>query len=158
MKLSVPDEPEPDQDDASTSNAPLTEAEVRAELERILASHTFATQDRLRKFLSYVVDRTLAGHGAELKETAIGGPEELVTPDLPGRMWGTWRLAKKGVYFLTLESEKPYSGKLWLYDFASRTVISIPESRYRPTRAPSITSRSTTLARASTWPKGSPGK
>ena len=45
--------------------------DIRAELSRILASPAFASQERLQKFLSYVVERTLDGHGHDLKETAI---------------------------------------------------------------------------------------
>jgi TolB-like protein len=45
---------------------------VRAQLERILLSPTFATSTRLRAFLRYVVERTLAGEAGELKEYAIG--------------------------------------------------------------------------------------
>lgn len=46
--------------------------EVRDQLERMLASQTFAASPRLRTFLRYVVDRTLAGEGGQLKEYAIG--------------------------------------------------------------------------------------
>ena len=46
--------------------------EVREQLERMLASTTFAASPRLRTFLHYVVDRALAGEGGQLKEYAIG--------------------------------------------------------------------------------------
>jgi TolB-like protein len=46
--------------------------EVRLQLERILASDPFANSDRLRRFLRYVVERTLAGDGGRLKEYVIG--------------------------------------------------------------------------------------
>jgi TolB-like protein len=49
-----------------------TPDEVRAQLDRILASETFATATRLRRFLRYVVDRSLAGEGKQLKEYVIG--------------------------------------------------------------------------------------
>jgi TolB-like protein len=45
---------------------------VRDQLERMLASPTFASSPRLRTFLRYVVDRALAGEGDQLKEYAIG--------------------------------------------------------------------------------------
>src|SRR5579875_1330827 len=54
------------------SSSTLSGAEVRAELERILASAKFATQDRLQKFLRYIVERALEGHADELKERTIG--------------------------------------------------------------------------------------
>jgi TolB-like protein len=46
--------------------------EIRDQLERMLASHAFATAPRLRRFLRYVVDRTVAGEGGQLKEYTIG--------------------------------------------------------------------------------------
>jgi TolB-like protein len=49
-----------------------TPDEVRAQLDRILASETFATATRLRRFLRYVVERSLAGEGEQLKEYVIG--------------------------------------------------------------------------------------
>jgi TolB-like protein len=52
------DEPTPDQ--------------IKGQLERMLASPVFATATRLRAFLRYVVERTLAGDAASLKEYAIG--------------------------------------------------------------------------------------
>ena len=45
---------------------------VRAQLERILASETFANAGRLSRLLKYVVERTLAGEGDQLKEYALG--------------------------------------------------------------------------------------
>lgn len=46
--------------------------ESRRQLDRILESEPFAHSDRLRRFLRYVVERTLAGEGDRLKEYAIG--------------------------------------------------------------------------------------
>jgi TolB-like protein len=45
---------------------------VRAQLERILASPGFANADRLSRFLRFVVERTLAGEGDQLKEYRLG--------------------------------------------------------------------------------------
>ena len=50
----------------------IPELDVRAELDRILASKGFATAGRLSKLLRYVVDKTLAGETAQLKEYAVG--------------------------------------------------------------------------------------
>jgi TolB-like protein len=49
-----------------------TSEQTRAQLERILASAGFATTDRLSRFLRYVVERSLAGEGGQLKEYVIG--------------------------------------------------------------------------------------
>src|ERR1043166_4897504 len=44
---------------------------VRAQLTRILASQIFSRSDRLTAFLTYIVEQTLAGHGAALKEQVL---------------------------------------------------------------------------------------
>ena len=49
-----------------------TPEEVRAQLERLLASEALATSSRLRRFLSFIVERTLDGEGQKLKEYAVG--------------------------------------------------------------------------------------
>ena len=50
----------------------LPDADVRAELERILASKAFATTGRLSRLLRHVVDKTLAGEADQLKEYSVG--------------------------------------------------------------------------------------
>jgi len=50
----------------------IPEPDVRAELDRILASKGFATAGRLSKLLRYVVGKTLAGETDQLKEYAVG--------------------------------------------------------------------------------------
>ena len=47
-------------------------AAVRAELQRIIASPPFEDAGRLVRFLTFVVEQTLAGNGSELKESIIG--------------------------------------------------------------------------------------
>ena len=49
-----------------------TPEEVRAQLERLLASEALATAARLRRFLRFIVERTLDGEGQQLKEYAVG--------------------------------------------------------------------------------------
>ena len=46
--------------------------QVSAQLERILASPGFASADRASRFLRFVVERTIAGEGDQLKEYVIG--------------------------------------------------------------------------------------
>src|SRR5436309_1423433 len=57
---------------------------VRDQLQRIVASATFQQVDRLKRFLTFVVDETIAGRRRELKEYVIGvqvfGKEESVDP------------------------------------------------------------------------------
>jgi TolB-like protein len=49
-----------------------TADQIRAQLERILGSAGFASSERLRRFLKYVVERALAGEAGQLKEYVIG--------------------------------------------------------------------------------------
>jgi TolB-like protein len=46
--------------------------EIRAQLDRVLASDEFVNADRMSAFLRYVVERALAGDGDQIKEYAIG--------------------------------------------------------------------------------------
>jgi Tol biopolymer transport system component len=50
---------------------PTDTSQVRAELDRILASDIFARSDRLSAYLRFIVERTLAGEGDTLKEQVI---------------------------------------------------------------------------------------
>lgn len=51
---------------------PISNEAIRSEVEKICSSVTLASATRLCRFLKYVVERTLAGHGEELKEYSIG--------------------------------------------------------------------------------------
>jgi len=51
---------------------PPTPEDVRRQLERVLSSPVFTSSERLRRFLTFVVERTLAGDGERLKEYVIG--------------------------------------------------------------------------------------
>lgn len=53
------------------TTAQPTEDEIRAELERILSSRSFEQAERHKRFLSFVVDESLAGRGDRLKGYAI---------------------------------------------------------------------------------------
>ena len=52
--------------------APVDPATVREQLRRVLADPLFANSKRYPVLLAYVVEQTLAGNGAELKERTIG--------------------------------------------------------------------------------------
>jgi len=54
------------------SSGPIPEAEITAELQRILVSPEFRTSKRCLQFLKYVVEQTLAGLPNGLKERTIG--------------------------------------------------------------------------------------
>jgi serine/threonine-protein kinase len=55
-------------------SAPTSAADqaVLDQLDRILRSDTFRPADRLKRFLTFIVRETLAGHSAEIKEFVIG--------------------------------------------------------------------------------------
>jgi TolB-like protein len=53
-------------------DVPVAPDQVRLQLDRVLASDTFASAARLSRFLRFVVERTLAGEGDGLKEYTIG--------------------------------------------------------------------------------------
>src|SRR5450631_207411 len=50
---------------------PLPEA-IRAELTKITASPGFANAERMRRFIEFVVNKTIAGEAETLKEYSIG--------------------------------------------------------------------------------------
>lgn len=52
-------------------NEPIAAEDIRAELERILASDIFRSAPQLTAFLTYVVEQTLAGRASELKGYTI---------------------------------------------------------------------------------------
>lgn len=52
--------------------APLSEREVREQIERITSSTAFRTSDRLKHFLTFVSSQSLQGKGDNLKEYAVG--------------------------------------------------------------------------------------
>jgi len=64
--------PESQETPEGPSGTPLPEAEIRAELQRILASREFKSSKRCLQFLEYVVEQTLAGLPNGLKERTIG--------------------------------------------------------------------------------------
>ena len=53
-------------------DAPPTPDDVREELARVLASPAFANAARAQRFLTYVVEQTLAGQSAAIKEVVLG--------------------------------------------------------------------------------------
>lgn len=56
--------------EAPRSGVPSAD-EVRQELQRILASHGFDASERNRRFLSYVVEETLAGRADRIEAYTI---------------------------------------------------------------------------------------
>src|SRR6201997_1445065 len=68
---------------------PLLESEVQAarqELEKVLASPGFARNERLSRFLRFVVERHLEGKDLELKESVIAVEVFGRRPDFDSRL------------------------------------------------------------------------
>jgi len=60
------------QDDrVEPATAPATDAEILAQLDRIRRSAEFDAPERDRKFLTYVIEETLAGQGDRIKAYSI---------------------------------------------------------------------------------------
>ncbi len=106
------------------------EVAVRQELERILRSPGFARNERLSRFLQFVVERSLEGRGAEIKETVIatevfGRPtdynpkQDAIVRTEAGRL-----RSRLGEYYLAEGASGPL-------------VIDLPRGGYVPTFRPS---------------------
>jgi len=63
---------QPKKESRSASPTPISPSEVREQLNRIVSGQTFKAAEREKAFLRYVVERTIEGRGAELKEYTIG--------------------------------------------------------------------------------------
>src|SRR5438105_3520964 len=50
----------------------LSSKKIEAQLERVLSSAAFTNSERMRRFLTFIVDQTVRGHGSQLKEYVIG--------------------------------------------------------------------------------------
>ena len=56
---------------ATSAQPTLSSQAIRSQLDRILGHEIFSRSERLSRFLKYVIDETLAGRGAELKEPVL---------------------------------------------------------------------------------------
>ncbi len=97
----------------------------RATLEKILASPAFAAAPRDQSFLRFVAEETLAGHGAELKETVIASGVFGRKADFDPRLDAIVRVVANHVrkrlaqYYATDGAGDPM-------------IIEIPKGRYEP--------------------------
>jgi len=62
----------PDPGHLSVAPTPISSAEIKAQLSRILADRGFRNSPRIKRFLQLAVQRTLAGHTDQLKEYILG--------------------------------------------------------------------------------------
>ena len=69
--------------EAGVKNRDVSEHDIRAALARISAWDGLARSERLRGFLEYLVEETLAGRGADIKAKTIGMDAYGYTVDEP---------------------------------------------------------------------------
>lgn len=136
-------------DSGSRQTRPVdaSQAAVRAELERVLASNVFRGSESLKRFLRYAVEHTIQGEGDQLKEYRLG-VDVLDRPasfdprlDPAVRMAARRLRAKLGEYYDAEGRQDP----IWIdipkggyaavfADRASRELAKVPASGPRPRR------------------------
>jgi TolB-like protein/Tfp pilus assembly protein PilF len=98
---------------------------ARRQLERVLASPGFSRNERLRRFLQFIVDRHLEGKDGEIKESVIAlevfgrGPDHDPKQDSIVRTEATRLRARLGEYYLGQGKNDPL-------------VIELPKGGYAP--------------------------
>jgi len=126
---------------------PTAESEVEAarrQLERVLASSGFSRNQRLSRFLRFVVEQHLAGRDEELKESVIAvevfgrSPDHNPKQDSIVRTEATRLRARLGEYYLGEGKDDPLA-------------IELPKGRYVPVLRPAVGARRTGTRR----PQGS---
>jgi Tol biopolymer transport system component len=100
-----------------------TDCAVRAQLDSILASAVFSRSPHLRRFLSFIVEQTLAGQGHALKESVIAHELYGKGTDFDG---GTDPVVRVDARRLRDKLREFYEGR------SDPVVISLPKGRYVP--------------------------
>lgn len=99
---------------------------VRRELQKIIASKSFRQGDRLQRFLSFIVEETLAGRGDQLKEYPVGvdvfGKESSFDPRMDPIVRVQARRLRMRLYTYYQEEGQ-----------ADELVIELPKGGYAPT-------------------------
>ena len=99
------------------------DAAIRAELERILGSAVFSRSPQLRRFLSFIVEQSLAGQGHTLKESVLAHELYGKGTDFDG---GTDPVVRVDARRLRDRLREYYEGR------ADPVVISLPKGSYVP--------------------------
>jgi len=114
----------PSETDASAqARSDLPDAVIRAQLERILASEVFSRSQQLRRFLSFIVEQRLAGHGHSLKEAVLAHELYGKETDFDG---GTDPVVRVDARRLRDKLREYYEGR------SDPVVISLPKGGYVP--------------------------
>ena len=114
----------PSETDASgQARSDLPDAVIRAQLERILASEVFSRSQQLRRFLSFIVEQSLAGPGHSLKESVLAHELYGKGTDFDG---GTDPVVRVDARRLRDKLREYYEGR------SDPVVISLPKGSYVP--------------------------
>ena len=114
----------PSETDAGTqARSDLPDAAIRAELESILASEVFSRSRHLRRFLSFIVEQSLAGQSQSLKEAVLAHELYGKGPDFDG---GTDPVVRVDARRLRDKLREYYEGR------SDPVVISLPKGSYVP--------------------------
>ena len=103
--------------------------EIRAELDRVLSADVLAGATRLSRLLRYIVERTVAGEGDQLKEYVLGVEVFDRPPSYDPRLDSIVRVEARR---LRTKLEEYYQGP----GAADPLVISIPRGSYVPVFSP----------------------
>jgi Tol biopolymer transport system component len=101
----------------------LPDAEVRAQLERILTSEVFSRSQQLRRFLSFIVEQRLSGQGHSIKESVLAHELYGKGTDFDG---GTDPVVRVDARRLRDKLREYYQGR------SDPVVISLPKGSYVP--------------------------
>jgi WD40-like Beta Propeller Repeat len=101
----------------------LSDSEIRAQLHRILASTVFSRSHHLRRFLSFIVEQSLAGQGHTLKESVLAHELYGKGTDFDG---GTDPVVRVDARRLRDKLREFYEGR------SDPIVISLPKGSYVP--------------------------
>jgi hypothetical protein len=101
---------------------------IRLALEGVVASRAFSTSERLRRFLRFIVEETLAGRGTDLKEYVIGTSVCDRRPDFDPRADPVVRVEARRL--------RSRLADYYAEEGRSATVVfGVPKGGYVPTRA-----------------------
>jgi Tol biopolymer transport system component len=110
-------------DARAQARSDLPDAAIRAQLERILASAVFSRSPQLRRFLSFIVEQSLAGQGHTLKESVLAHELYGKGTDFDG---GTDPVVRVDARRLRDRLREFYEGR------SDPVVISLPKGGYVP--------------------------
>ncbi len=114
----------PSETDArAQARSDLPDTVIRAQLESILASEVFSRSRQLRRFLSFIVEQSLAGQGHTLKESVLAHELYGKGTDFDG---GTDPVVRVDARRLRDKLREYYEGR------PDPVVISLPKGSYMP--------------------------